>query len=178
MRGSTVARFALLLTAFAALAAWAGAQGPAPALSPEQRAKLFKSNRTLLENLVENGITLADADDPLKRAEGCRATAATLGNYLKRAVTEDQNPDRVVELAELMTAVVREGLVPNVAEADRTIPAQSRKDRERLATVQKDAAADLDAIRAAIAAGGKVGDNEKVKAAIEALGALKEKLKK
>src|SRR6476659_8542934 len=132
MRGSTVARIALLLITFSALAAWAGAQGPAPALSAEQRAQLFKSNRTLLENLVENGITLADADEPLRRAAACQATALTLGNYLKRAATEDQNPDRVVELAELMTAVVRGGLVPNADEADRTIPPQSRAERDRL----------------------------------------------
>jgi hypothetical protein len=173
-----VARVTLLLIAFAALAAWAGAQGPAPSLSPEQRAELFKKNRTLLENLVENGISLSSADSPLNRAEASHATAVTLANYLKRAATEDRDPDRVAELADLMTAVVRDGLLPNAAEADRTIPPQSRAERDRLAKVQGAAAAELEAIRILIPAGGKVGDSEKARAAIEALAGLKDKIKK
>ncbi len=178
MRGSTVARVTLLLITSAVLAAWAGAQGPPPALSASERVELFRKNRTLLENLVENGIGLADANDPLKRAEASRATATTLGNYLKRAATEGQSPDRVAELAELMAVVVREGVVPNADEADRLIPPQSRAERDRLAKVQTGTAADLDAIRQAIPTGGKVGDSEKVRAALDALTGLKDRLKK
>jgi hypothetical protein len=173
-----VARVTLLLITFAALAAWAGAQGPAPPLSAEQRAQLFKKNRTLLENLVENGIGLSSADSPLNRAEACQATAVTLGNYLKRAATEDQDPHRVAELADLMAGVVRDGLLPNADEAERTIPPQSRAERDRLARVQNAAAAELDAIRNLVPAGGKVGDSEKARAAIEALAGLKDRIKK
>lgn len=171
-------RALLLLTCFATLSAWAGAQGPVPpvTLTAADKAKLFKSNRTLVENLVNHGLDLSSASDPVKRAEECRKTAITLGNYVERAATDDKNPDRVAELAGLMGEVVRDGLVPLLDDAERTIPAESPQGK-RVKELQALAAADLDAVRNAIPAG-KVGDNPKVKAALAALTDLKSKFGK
>lgn len=169
-------RVLLLLISFAALAAWAGAQGPTPPLTAADKMKLFKSNRTLIENLVNHGIDLSAAGDPLKRAEECRKTAVTLANYLERAAKEDQSPDRVVELAGLMGEVVREGLAPNLDEAERTIPVESPQGK-RVKELQNIVAADLDNVRSGIPAG-KVGDNPKVKAALASLAELKSKFGK
>ncbi|MBA4191853.1 MAG: hypothetical protein C0467_28065 [Planctomycetaceae bacterium] len=169
-------RVLLLLTSFTALAAWAGAQGPTPPLSAADKIKLFKSNRTLIENLVNHGIALSSVDAPLKRAEECRRTAVTLGNYLERAAKEDRNPDRVAELAGLMGDVVRDGLAPNLDEAERTTPAES-PDGKRVKELQTIVATDLDNVRLAVPAG-KVADNAKVKAALAALAELKSKFGK
>ncbi|MCE9567732.1 MAG: hypothetical protein K8U57_37505 [Planctomycetes bacterium] len=168
-------RLLLLLISFATLAAWAGAQGPTP-LAAEDKMKLFKSNRVLIENLVNHGIDLSDANDPLKRAEECRKTAVTLGNYVERAAKEDQNPDRVAELANLMGEVVRDGLAPNLDEAERTNTPESPQGK-RVKELLKIAAADLDNVPAGIPAG-KVGDNAKVKAALASLAELKSKFAK
>lgn len=172
-----MARALLLLITFAALSAWAGAQGPSPSLSAADKMKLFKSNRTLIENLVNHGIDLSGADDPLKRAEECRKTAVTLANYLERAAKEDQNPDRVAELAGLMGEVVGEGLAPNLDEAKRTFPPQSPQAR-RIRELNEAVAVDLDGVRTAVPAAGKVGENVKVRAALAALAELKSKFGK
>lgn len=169
-------RALLLLTCFATLAAWAGAQGPVPPLSAADKAKLFKANRTLVENLVNHGLDLSSAADPVKRAEECRKTAITLGNYVERAATDDKNPDRVVELTGLMCEVVRDGLAPLLDDAERTIPPESPQGK-RVKELQSLAAADIDAVRNAVPAG-KVGDNPKVKAALAALTDLKAKFGK
>lgn len=163
------------LVAAAALCAWAGAQGPAPALSAADQVKLLKNNRILIGDLVDHGIALANAGEPLKRAQACRATAVSLGNALKRAA-EDEDPDRVAELADLMTEVVREGLAPNLDEARRTIPPGSPK-LEELAALRVTAAADIDDIGSAIPAMGKLAGNEKVQKALAALTDLKPRVK-
>jgi hypothetical protein len=168
-------RSLVTLVAFAALSAWAGAQGPTPPLDAATQEKLFKSNRTLLENLVTHGIDLADADRPLQRAEECRKTATTLANYLGRAA-EDEDPDRVVELAGLMGDVVRDGLVPNLNEAQTEMrPGDPRM--PQLIKVRENATRDLDGL-SQLPTEGKVGNSQKVKEAIAALQALKDSLKK
>lgn len=171
-----MARVLLLLATFAALAAWAGAQGTAPPLSPADRVKLFKTNRTLIDNLVYHGEDLCRAEDPLKRAEACRKTTAVLAEYLGGAA-RDENPDRVAELADLLSVVVRDGLTPNLDEAERTIPPQSKELRERLTRTRDGAADDIDSVGRAVPPG-KVGDSARVKAALEALAALKVQVKK
>jgi hypothetical protein len=169
-------RSLVTLIAFMALTAWAGAQGPPPPLPAATQAKLFKSNRTLLENLVNHGIDLGNADGPLRRADECRKTATTLANYLGRAA-EDQDPDRVAELAGLMGNVVREGLVPNLNAAQEEIPPNS-PGAAQLANVRASATDDLNSLSGKIPTVGKVAESQKVKEAIAALQALKASLGK
>lgn len=166
-------RSLLTLFTFAVLAAWAGAQGPPAPLSAAVQVKQFKTNRILIENLVDHGIDLANAENPLQRAEECRKTARTLANYLERAADND-DPDRVAELASLFGEVVRDGLVPNLEAATREIrPGDPRE--PQLAKLRRQAGSDLSGVRAAIPATGKVAENEKVRAALQALDLLKGK---
>jgi len=163
------------LVTFAALSMWAGAQGPPPTLDAATQEKLFKNNRLLLENLVGHGIELANADNTLKKAEECRKTATTLANSLGQAAN-DQDPDRVAELASLIGNVVRDGLVPNLNEAQQEIrPGDPRE--AQLVKLRENATRDLDNL-SKIPTEGKVGDSQKVKEAIAALQTLKDGLKK
>jgi hypothetical protein len=118
----------LSLFAFAALSAWVSAQAPHP-LTAEIQVKQFKNNRILIENLVDHGIYISNADDSLARAEACQRTARTLANYLERAAG-DGDPDRVAEFAGLFSQVVREGLMPNMdaAKGSITDPKSPRAD--------------------------------------------------
>jgi hypothetical protein len=171
-----VARVLLLLVTFAALATWAGAQAPPAPLTAAEQAKLFKLDRALLDNLINQSIDLADADNPLKRAEECRKTSLTLGNYLERAAKDEQDPDRVAELADLLGKVVREGLTHNLELGKQLFPPGS-PDAARLNAVREHAATDLDALKNTIPEG-KIADNAKVKAALARLAELKAALAK
>jgi hypothetical protein len=161
------------LFAFAALSAWVGAQGPAP-LPAEVQVKQFKANRTLIESLVDHGVYLAEAEDPLDRAEECRKTARVLANYLERAAGAG-DADRVAEFAGLYGAVVRDGLVPNLETARRTIPEGSPRWPD-LQKAREKAAKDFFHARASVPADGPVGQSDKVKAALRALEGLAGKL--
>ena len=169
-----MARVPLLLVSFAVLAAWAGAQGTSPPLNPADRVKLFKTDRALLDQLVNHGIDLSKADNPLKQAQECQATARTLAVYLRRAAEDEKNPDRVAEMAGLLAEMVRDGLAPNLQVARQTFPATSPQGKQ-VAELGETVLKDLDDWAAPPA--GKVGESEKVKAALEALSALKAKLK-
>jgi hypothetical protein len=75
-----------------------------------------------------------------------------------------------------MSDVVREGLVPNLETANKTVQPGSPQ-WAQLAEVKKNAASDLDDAGSAVPANGKLADNEKVKKALEALTALKSAVK-
>jgi hypothetical protein len=167
-------RMMLTLIAFAALSTWVGAQGPSP-LTAEIQVKQFKSNRILIENLIDHGIYLADADNPLARAEGCQMTARTLANYLERAAGND-DPDRVAEFANLYSEVVRDGLVPNLEAAKSLIKDQNSPDALHFKQLNNRARVDLDGVRKSIPTGGKVAENEKVKSALQKINELASKL--
>jgi len=165
----------LTLIVFAALSAWAGAQGTAP-LSAEIQIKQFQSNRILIGSLVDRGIALSNVDNPLDRAEECRKTAQTLAHYLERAAgTEDA--DRVAEFANLYGEVIRDGLLPNLAAAKQSIPEGSTRWGD-LQNLRNKATTDFKGVRESIPTTGKVGDNDKVKASLSLIEGLKGKLEK
>lgn len=166
-------RSLLTLFAFMLLSAWAGAQGTAP-LSAATQVKQFKNNRLLIENLVDHGIDLANADNSVSRAEACRQTAQTLANYVSRAADE-QDPDRVAELATLFGEVIRDGLVPNLDETRKTVTPESPAGR-KAKTITSQTVSTMSDVRRALETPGKVGDHDRVKSARSALDALKAKL--
>ena len=169
-------RSLVTLVAFTALAAWAGAQGPPPAqvLTAADQVKLFKTNRVLIENLVSHGVDLAEADDPIRRAEECRKTARSLANALRMAA-DAEDPSRVVELADLMGEVVRDGLTPNLDAARASLQPGDPREKQ-LRGVLDNATIDLD-FAGAIPAG-KAAENPKVRDALAGLKDLRMKLGK
>ncbi len=168
-------RFALTAGLCLGLAAWAGAQPPpAPGPSAAEQLGLLKANKNLIDDLIDTGLGLADAGSPLDRAKKCRESAYILSAALRKAV-DDGNPDRVAELGDHLESVVRDGLAPNLDEGVRTVPAGSR-DAEELRWLRERAGEELDAIRAAIPATGRVGTADRVKAAQERLRQTREQL--
>ena len=159
-------RNVLTLFVFVALCAWVSAQGP-PQLTAEIQVKQFKNNRILIENLVDDGIYISNADDSIARAQACQRTARTLANYLERAAG-DGDAERIAEFDGLMTKVVREGLLPNINDAKRSIVPES-PDADRLRKVNDLTRRDLAGILKSIPTHGSVGDNDKVKSALASI---------
>jgi hypothetical protein len=167
-------RMMLTLIAFATLSAWLSAQGPST-LPAETQVKQFQSNRILIGNLVDRGINLSNSDNPLDRAEECRKTAQTLAHYLGRAVGAEDT-ERVAEFAGLYGEVVRDGLVPNLEAARRDITDPNSQGAARLREINDNARGDLVKTHESIPTTGKVGANDRVRAALALIGELKSKL--
>jgi hypothetical protein len=165
-RLATTARIFLLLSA------WAGAQGPPPLPAADQ-IRLLRTNRVLLGDLINHGVELGSTDDPLDRASACQGAAHALGVALRRAA-EAQDSDRVAELGGLLEEVVREGLVPILEEAKKTIPPDS-PDAIRLKSIRADAAGDLESVRSAIP--GSSAASSRVREVSTKLDGLRERLK-
>ena len=119
-----MARWLYLLTVFAVLAAWAGAQNPAPPLSAEDKLRLLKANGTLIDNLVRDGVALSAADRPEDRAARCRSASLALANAIQQAAAAE-DADRVAELTALFCDLVRDGLVPTIDDGQRVVPPES-----------------------------------------------------
>ena len=169
-------RSGVTLLVFLVLAAWAGAQSPgAPVMTAAKRLELHRANRTLLADLIDGGVKLAEAERTADRAEACQKTARALGIALGKAA-EARDTDRVAELGEHLTAIVRDGLVPILDEGTRTIPATS-PDAARLKAVRATAANDLAGARSAIPAAGAGADGDRIRAVAGTLDGLREQLK-
>jgi hypothetical protein len=168
-------RVLFTLFVFATLSAWAGAQGPAAGLSAAERLKMLRTNRMLIENMVDHGIDMANADTPLKRANECHRTARTLANAMQQAAV-DQNADRVAELCGHVDAVLREALAPNLQQARRDLRPGS-PDESEFKKLRESALRDFDGLRDAIPPTSKVAADAKVKEAFGKLESLRDMLK-
>ncbi|MBY0514119.1 MAG: hypothetical protein K2P78_09440 [Gemmataceae bacterium] len=168
-------RAACTLVVFLALAAWTGAQGPPPPLPVDVQLRMHRENRVLLNDMVRQGLALAEKDDPVGRAEECERTVRALAAALRRAA-EAQNADRAAELGDHLDAVVRDGLIPNIDEANRTVDPAS-PEYARLTAVRARAAGGLDELRTDLPTAGKVGDNGRVKDLRGKLDTYRDKIK-
>ena len=151
-------RTLLTLTAFVALAAWASAQAPTSGPSVAEELKHLKANRTLLEDLVNHSVRVAEAETPLDRADRCREATGSLKRALQDA---GDDPDRVVELIENLAAMIKNGLVPTLARARQEIPRGSH-DYERMKKLHVDVRQDLTLVQEAIPTTGKTAKSAPV----------------
>lgn len=147
----------LVLLALAAVGSGQPAAGP---LAGEQ-LHLFQSNRELLENLIEHSVELANADTPVAKVRACHEATKDLGRALKEAADRD-DADRVAELSDHLTAVIRHGLAPTVTDARGVIPVGTPP-FQQLQDLTAQAAADAERYELSIPAIGKVGGSAKVK---------------
>ncbi len=173
-----MARWAYILTAFFALAAWTGAQDkvPAPPLSTADQLRLLKANSVLITNLVDSGVALSSsANGPRQRAEQCHGAAKALASAIQDAAGK-QEAERVAELAELFLKVVGDALLPALNDATNTVPPES-PDGKLVKARRANSASDVRGLKAAIPATGKVAENGRVKLALEQFDGLAEKLK-
>lgn len=153
-------RTALTLTLFAGLSLWASGQDRAPDF--HQQLKQLEANRLLLDQLIDHGLNLSSAEkggNSLARAEECRVAAATLVAALKAVPGDD--PERVAELCDHIAAVVRDGLVPNLAQAGKDIPPGSQE-YKRLTEVSSGSSEDVAALVAAFPTGDRLDKSPKV----------------
>ena len=166
-----MARWAYILTTFFALAAWAGAQGPVPAptLTPADQLRLLKANGTLIDNLVDHGVALSGKDRIEERAEQCRNAGKALANAIHDAAGK-QDAERVAELTNLFSNVVRDGLLPTLEDGKRTVTPESPAGK-KLREVRGTATDDVTALKATIPATAKTKDS------LKQLDELAEKLK-
>jgi hypothetical protein len=162
----------IILTAFVALSAWAGAQGPAATtpLSPEDRLRLLKANSLLIENLVNDGVAMSSADRPVDRAERGRSAARSLVNAIQQAASAE-DAERVAELTGLFRVFVSDGLAPMLKEAKRDVPPES-PDGKRVRELTETAQRDLNDLKAALGQSDKLTANPRVQEAAKQLEGL------
>ena len=159
----------LALAAFALLAAWVSAQGPGSGPSAADSLRMLKLNRPLLDDLTRHGLALGDRNTPLDRADECRRVADRLAREVRAAV-RDADADRLAEVSDHLKGAVAHGLVPNLKDARRSIPAQSRE-FERLEELHRAAYSSLVAVAEAVPADGEVAKSPRTQAARAALAA-------
>ena len=172
--GGEVVRWAFALIAFIGLATWAGAQGPAsPAsLSAEDKLRLLRANSALIENLVRDGIKISKTDQPVERATHCRAASRSLVNAIQEAARAE-DAERVAELTDLYRTVVRDGLLPTLAEAKRDAAPGSPAE-VTLREVRTNSTNDVSQLKTALTS---VGSNQRVQENFKHLDELTEALK-
>jgi hypothetical protein len=77
------------------------------------RLRQFQRNYALIESLVQGGVRLAAANQPLQRVEHCIALLRSLRDELRQAAHDGDGP-RVVELAKHVRSLLHEGVVTNL----------------------------------------------------------------
>jgi hypothetical protein len=156
-------RTPIFLLAFALLSAWASAQNTSGPTTAADHLNLLKTNRKLLEELVEEGVQLGDANSPLERATQCQHVATRLTRELKNAIERD-DADRVAEMSDYFSSVINSGFMPNFATAKENTPVES-PDYPRLLAVHTEAAKNMDIVKLLIPADGKLAKNKRVQEA-------------
>jgi len=109
-------RHTLTVVAAALLAAIVGAQGP-KGPSPAQRGELFKKDRLVIENLVDQ--TLKSAHTPgdyVKRAESYYPVLLNFNQEIGKA-SDQHDAARVEELTRHLETLLDKGLAPTLVRA-------------------------------------------------------------
>jgi hypothetical protein len=154
---------AILIFAIA-LSVWASADDPARGPTAAEQLQLLRVNRSLLEDLLDHGLKLSDANTLIDRAEECRRSARTLSESLKWETENQADPNRVAELSDNLAVLVNDGLMPTLAEAETTIPNDSQ-DYKRLQEVRITADRELRDLEQAIPTVGPLGKSRQVQEA-------------
>ena len=161
----------LTLGVVGAVALAASAQGPAAGRSAAEQLRLFRTNRPLLDQLLDQGLRLAEAGDALDRADRCRDAVLAVAAALAAATAEpDADPSRVAELSGHLAALVRDGFGPALAEAGE-VHGPGSDGYKRLTDLRARAGVDLSKAQAAFRGEGAAGRSEQVRAAREELDA-------
>jgi len=158
-------RAACTLLFIAVLSNWADGQGPAPGLSAGEQLRLLSRNRRLLDDMVDRGLGLTDANTPLTRVDECRRTADRLALELREAVTRNDG-DRLAEISDHMGVVVSKGLVPNLQVAREQITPSS-PDFGKLQQIHGEAARSLGDAQGLFPTSGELSKSRRVQDARE-----------
>lgn len=146
-------RTTIVLIAAAGLSAWVSAQSLPVGTTAAEQLHLFQANRPLLEEILDHGLKLSQADTHADRAEECRRTTRTISLALRWEAENAADPGRVAELSDHLTRMVRDGLAPTLADGLRAVPPQS-PDFDRLTRVRDLAGREVWAVEELIPAEG------------------------
>lgn len=135
-----MSRLLLILTVALGLIAVAPGQGGAPLPTAAEQLELLSSNRTLLEQLLESGVQLSDAETSLDRVEASRSAIESMTAALTSA--KDQPPGRIEELADHLGTLWDQGFTPSLEVARSEIRPGS-PEFERLEKLESGAVAEL-----------------------------------
>jgi len=129
MKPSTLALCLVpLFLALLASLVWADESNTRP--TGAERARLYSRDRGLIETLVQEGLRLAQTDDPLKRADCCNGMARHLAHEIQDAATHREG-NRVSELGHHLHAVLKNGVAANLISAcDGPVPPTSTFEKD------------------------------------------------
>lgn len=97
-------------------------EGQSPvALQPQQRAKLYKQNRVVIERLIEKTVTSSRTPkDHLKRAESYYKLLYQFNSEISEARNKNDK-QRVLELTQHLKTLVDQGLSPTLEDARKQV---------------------------------------------------------
>jgi hypothetical protein len=97
--------------------------------SPAEQARRFSRNRSLLEKLVQGGVSLAREKNPVERARCCNGLAESLADEMQKAAGAREGA-RVAELGDHLLSLLKRGVADNLGDARAHIPAGSAEEPE------------------------------------------------
>ena len=166
----------LTLAVVAAVSFWASAQTTPAGPSAAEQLQMLKTNRELLEDLLDQGTRVSDANTPLDRAAECQRATDRLARELRTAV-DRADADRANEIGEYVERIVVEGFVPNFETARRDAKPGS-PDYERVKAMHREATDSLDKLGAALPTDGPLSKSKRLQQAREKLADASAKLGK
>ena len=166
----------LTLLVAGAVSMWASAQSGTVGLTAADRLQLLKTNRELLEDLLDQGTLLADANTPIDRAAECQRTTDRLARDFRTAL-DRSDADRAGEIGDHLDKIVSEGFAPNLESARRDSKPGS-PDYERVQAIHRDAVQSLDNLNATPFPDGPLAKSKRLRQAREKLAATAAKLGK
>lgn len=160
----------LPLLSFLLLSAFADAQSnPRPPMLAD-RVRMIQANHALLEDLLDHGIRLSDTDTDLGRADECRKALATIGGEVNRTVEQPAaDIDRLTELADQLTRLTVEGLVPTLDAARIHINAGSPAGAAKLARIETQTSDDLQTLLTGLTVDPRLNRNDALRTALDRL---------
>lgn len=105
------------------------ADGDGPDAPYETRRAEFARDAEMIEAFVEEGLLLAQQEDPLQRARTCNALAKRLAQEIQDA-TDKKATARVVALGDLLQAVLIRGVADNLEQAKKEAPKEALRGKE------------------------------------------------
>lgn len=157
------------LVCFVLLSAFADAQSTPRTPMLADRIRMIQVNHALLEDLLDHGIRLSDTDTHLGRAAECRKALVTIGGEVNRTVEQPAaDLDRLSELADQMTQLTTEGLLPTLEAARAQIRAGS-PGAEKLAKIETQTSDDLQTLLTGLTLDPRLNRNETLRIALDRL---------
>ncbi len=169
-------RHFLALLVAAGVSMLASAQPANSGLSAYEQLQLLKSNRELLEDLLDQGTRVSDANTPLDRAAECQRSTDRLAREFRAAI-ERSDSDRACEIGDHVEKIVVEGFVPNLETARRNSK-EGSPDFERVKSMHRNAVQSLDGLHGTMPKDGPLAKSKRFQQLREKLADTSTKLGK